>query len=253
VELELDQPEHQVLRRSPSGFSLIEPPGFEVDGELATNAVLGLGSLTAVAWAADADDGSFGLSAPRLTAGLRFETGDAGVRERVLVVGSPVPGGHQARFADEPGVFVLERSLVDRLQTLLVDRASTMVDPSTVSRVTLTKGQTRHVLERRGAELVPAAGTRLDPGLVEPVLESLAALRAEAAMHSGAALRREGLGEPSLVVLVEPKKGLGRPRTLSFGAEEVFRGLPVRFARVTSVDATFVVSSAKARPLFDLF
>lgn len=253
VELELTKPERQLLRRAPSGFELAVPAGFQVDGELATNAVLGLGSLTAVRWVADTDDGSFGLGAPRATARLHFEQGDAGPGERTLVVGAPAPGGYYARFGDDAGVFLLERAIVERLETSLVDRAATMVAPASLARLTLRKGGDRFVLERRGGELVPAAGSTLDPELVAPLLEALPGLRAEAAVHSGRAQPSEGFSAPSLEVLLEPSAGLGKSRTLRFGVQEVFRGLSARFARIDGVDATFVVAEAKLRPLFDLF
>jgi len=253
VELELEKPERQLLRRAPSGFALVVPEGFQVDGELSTNAVLGLGSLTAVRWVADSDDGGFGLGAPRATARLRFEQGDAGVSERSVVVGAPAPGGYYARLGDDPGVFLLERAVVERLETCLVDRAATMIDPSSLARLTLRKGSVSFVLERRGGELAPAAGTKLDTELLAPLLEALPGLRAEAAVHTGKAEPSEGFSPPSLEVVLEPSAGPGKPRTLRFGAREVFRGLPSRFARLDGTNATFVVAEAKLRPLFDLF
>jgi hypothetical protein len=251
VELETSRPERQLLRKVPTGFELAAPAGFQADGALATEAVLALGSLTAVRWVADADDGSFGLSAPRLTARARFD-GDGGVSERTLLIGAAAPGGYYARFGDDQGIFLLERAVVERLETLFVDRSAPMADPETLARVRLVRGEKTLVLERRGGAL-HAVGASVDPSVLTPALEALAALRAEAAVHTGKPEPSEGLAQPSLELTVEPSPGLGATRRLRVGAQEVFLGLPVRFARVDGIEATFVIAESKLRPLLDLF
>jgi hypothetical protein len=252
LELETSHPELQVLRRVPTGFELVTPPGFQADGALATEAVLALGSLTAVRWVADADDGSFGLSVPRLTARARFDA-DGGVSERTLLVGGAAPGGYYARFGDDQGVFLLERAVVERLETLFVDRSAPMADPETLARVGLTRGGKTLLLERRGGALHAVGAASVDTSVLTPALEALAALRAEAAVHTGKARPSEGLAAPALEVTVEPSPGLGAARRLRLGAQEVYRGLPVRCARVEGIDATFVIAESKVRPLLDLF
>ena len=252
VELELSSPEHALVRRAPQGFELVTPPGFQADGELTTNAVLALGSLTALRWVADDDDKTFGLAEPTLTARARVEGGDAGTRDHVIVVGRPTPGGYFARLAGSPGVFLVERPVVERLGTLLIDRSGFMADPATLARVTLNAKGKELVFERRGGELVPKDGA-VELGAAHEALAALGSLRPEAALHSGAARASEGLAAPVLTVRVDPSPGLGKPRTLRFGASDDFRGEAVRAARVDSMDATFVVSDAKLRPLLDLF
>jgi hypothetical protein len=252
VELETSRPERQLLRRAPTGFELAVPAGFQVDGSLATEAALALGSLTAVRWVADADDGSFGLGAPRLTARLRFDA-DAGVAERTLVVGGAAPGGYHARFGDDQGVFLLERAVVERLDTLFIDRSAPMADPETLARLRLKHGEKTLTRERRGGVLVATGGPTVDQNVLTPALEALAALRAEAAVHTGKALPSEGLASPVLELSMEPSPGLGAPRRLRIGAQEVFRGLPVRYARVDGIDATLVIAESKIRVMLDLF
>lgn len=251
VELETSRPERQVLRRVPTGFELAVPAGFQADGALATEAVLALGSLTAVRWVADADDGSFGLGSPRLSARVRFDA-DGGPSERTLVVGGAAPGGYYARFGDDQGIFLLERAVVERLETLFIDRSAPMADPETLARVRLRSGDKTLVLERRGGTLAAVDGG-VDASVLTPALEALAALRAEAAVHTGKALPSEGLAAPILDVTVEPSPGLGAARRLRVGAQELFRGLPVRFARVDGIDATFVIAESRLRPILDLF
>ncbi len=252
VELETSRPERQILKHVPTGFELATPPGFQVDGALATEAALALGSLTALRWVADSDDGSFGLGMPRLTARLRIDA-DAGATERTLVVGATAPGGYYARFGDDQGVFLLERAVVERLETLFVDRSAPMADPATLARVRLKHGEKALTLERRGGTLAATGGATVDASVLTPALEALAALRAEAAVHTGKALPNEGFATPALDIVAEPSPGLGASRHLRVGAQEVFRGLPVRYARVDGIDATFVVAESKVKAILDLF
>ena len=251
AELELSAPEQQVLRRAPNGFELVTPAGFNADGELATDAVLALGSLTALRWVADEDDGTFGLKAPTLTARSRVDA-DGGAAEHVLRVGRATPGGYFAELEGSQGVFLTERSVVDRLSSLLINRAELMADPKTLARVTLSASGHDVVFERRGGELsAKTPGIAVEAAV--QALEALGSLRAEAAVHSGAARAGEGFDPPSLVVKVEPSPGLGKSRTFRLGAPASYRDAAVRNARVDGLNATFVVAEQKLRPLLDLF
>jgi hypothetical protein len=252
VELELSAPEHQLVRRAPNGFELAEPPGFDDDGELTTNAVLALGSLTAVRFVADEDDGTFGLATPLCTARVRVDANDAGAPEHTLRVGRATPGGYFAALAGAPGVFIVERSVVERISTLLVSRAAFMVEPSTLARVTLRTPKRELVLERRGGELVAKSGD-VPAAAVASALETLASLRAEAALHTGPARASERLAVPALTVELEPTPGLGQRRVYRFGGTDSYRDEVVRLARADGIDATFAVSDAKVRPLLELF
>jgi hypothetical protein len=251
AELELSAPEHQVVRRVPTGFSLVTPAGFDADGELTTEAVLALGSLTALRWVADEDDGTFGLQAPTLTARARVDT-DAGSGEHLLRVGRPTPGGYFAALAGTAGVFLIERGVAARLSTLLVNRAELMADPKTLARLTLSAKGRELVFERHGAELA-AKLPEIPAESATRATEALASLSAEAALHSGPARPGEGFDAPSMVIHLEPGPGLGKPRTFRFGGTSSFRDEAVRYARVDGDNATFVVAEQKLRPMFDLF
>jgi hypothetical protein len=252
AELELSAPEHQVVRRVPSGFELAEPPGFTADGELTTDAVLALGSLTASRFVADDDDGTFGLATPTLTARARLDSNDAGTKEHTLRVGRATPGGYFAALVGPPGVFVIERSVVERLGTLLLSRAEFMAEPSTLARVTLKTPKQELVLERHGAELVAKTGTT-PAAAIANALEALAGLRAEAALHTGPARANEGFAEPALIVTLEPNPGFGKRRAFRFGSTDSYRDEAVRLARVDGVNATYAIADAKVRALLDLF
>jgi hypothetical protein len=258
-ELVLSAPERQVLRRAPNGFELVTPPGYLHDGALSTDAVLAFGSLTALRFVADADDGSFGLGTPTLTALAKFDA-DGGARSVELVVGRATPGGFFAKLASDPSVFVVERSVAERLGSLLVDRAAFLAEPKILARVVITKNGVTRTLERVHDELAPAAGSGIDPAVATRLIEALGGLRAEAAVHTGAARPEEGFQKPSLEVRYEPLPGLGKTRSFVIGASGRALG-PVppaneqasHFARAAGIEATFVIADAKLKPLFDLF
>jgi len=251
AELELSAPEAQVVRRGAHGLELVTPQGFQSDGELTTNATLALGSLTALRWVADEDDRSFGLADPTLTARAKVDA-DGGSAEHAVVIGRPTPGGYFAAIAGSAGVFLLERGVVERLGTLLIDRSALMADPETLARVTLRAKGREIVVERRSGELV-AVRSEVDATALGAAVAALGSLRAEAALHSGPARPNEGLAAPALEVRLEPSPGLGKSRAFRIGASDEFRGESVRTARAEGIDATFVIAEAKLRPLFDLF
>jgi hypothetical protein len=251
-ELELSAPEHQLVRRAANGFSLVVPAGFSADGELTTDAVLALGSLTALRWVADSDDGSFGLATPTLTARVRVDTADAGSGERQVRVGRPTPGGYFAALDGTPGVFVIEHAVVERLDTLLIDRSPFMAETATLARVTLSTPKKQVVIERRGGALL-AKSDDVPEAATDQALEALAGLRAEAALHSGPARASEGFSVPALKIELDLNPGLGARRTFRIGTLDSYRGEAVRDARIDGTDATFALSEAKLRPLFDLF
>jgi hypothetical protein len=259
AELELSAPERQVLKRAPNGFDLAVPPGFLHDGALATDAVLALGSLTALRFVADKDDGSFGLATPALSALARFDA-DGGARSLRLLIGRATPGGFFAKLDGDPSVFVIERSVAERLGTLLIDRAALMADPSTLARVVITKDGVTRTLERKNDVLVPAPSSGIDPSVAPRLIEALGALRAEAAVHTGAARPAEGFEKPLLEVRYEPLPGLGKTRSFVVGTSGTASG-PVspasqqacHHARAAGIQATFLVADAKLKPLFDLF
>jgi hypothetical protein len=258
AELELSAPERQVLRRAPNGFELALPRGFQHDGSLATDAVLALGSLTALRFVADRDDGTFGFEKPTLTAHARHDA-DGGVRTTKLVVGRSTPGGFFAKIDGDPSVFVIERSVAERLGTLLIDRSPFLADPKTLARVTLVSNGVTRTFERRHDELVAADASGIDPAVTARVVEVLSTLRAEAAAHTGPAGPYEGFADPVLEVRYEPLPGLGKPRSFTVGTTGMnvypwaATGQAARFARAKGIEATFLIADAKLKPLYDLF
>lgn len=245
---------HQRIRREPSAaFTLELPKGFSHDASLATTLVDVLGSLEADRWIASADDGSFGLASPLLSAKLELELGDGGTRTLTLAVGAASSGGHFAKLQGPgapPGVFVIPRRAVETLQTPLLDRSLFLTSPEAAERVTLRRGDREVALERRGQSWVETSAGELSPGRVAQIVEALRSLRAEAAIHLGAAEPSEGFARPELVVRVDP---VGTDEAWSFriGAGDSWQGTSIHYARRDGVDATYAIARNKVRAILD--
>jgi hypothetical protein len=237
------------VSRSASGSLRLElPEGYELDGPLSVDLVQTLGALTAERWVADADDGSFGLATPLLTAELSFTLGDGKTRTEKLSVGRGTSGGAFAKLASDPGVFVLGREAVESLSELLLNRSVLMIAPESVASIELEAGGRRRELTRRGTEL---ASADLDAAAASRIAEALGSLRAEAAVTLGPARPEQGFDRPLLVVRTKPNDAAGKPRTLRIGKGESHREMAVYYARADGVGATYVVAQSKIRPILD--
>ena len=242
---------HQKLHREPSGALILDiPKGADEDAGLCSAMVDELGSLTAERWVAEHDDGSFGLAEPELSVKLSYSTGDSGSKNHELLIGAITTGGAFAKLAGEPGVFVLPRRAYDALDTLALDRGHFIVTPEMATRVQLEKSGKKLVLEKQGDRLVRSEGVDVAAGRVAEMVDTLIALRAEAAVHLGPAKPNEGLASPELSVTVTRSDKTQRYR---IGAGDSWRGTSVYYARADGVDATFVIAKNKVRVLLDAF
>jgi hypothetical protein len=246
--------ERQLLTRSEAGvFELLEPAGAQHDGALALELLQALGALETERWVADADDGSFGLQRPRARARLSLRPGDGGPATAItLSIGADTVAGVFAALDSNPGVFVLERSLVRQLTTLLLTRAL-LPELSSIERIDVERRGKTLTLVRRGAELVAAQGSELPPSAVSRVLAALTTLRAEAAVHTGPARLDEGFANPSLIVRLTPKAGRGAPSVLRLGASDSWQEMRIVYARREGIDATYALAQRVAHELLDAF
>ena len=248
LELEWDH-EHEVLRRGDSGeLELVTPAHMTHDGALALDLIQALGTLSALRWVADSDDGSFGLEAPQVTARLELADGAAPAKSVLLRVGARVPGGAYATLNSQPGVFIIERGVVELLTTLLFTRGAFMSDPETLARIELEHQGTRVTLTRQDQRF--QARPELPEALVTELVEDIASLRAEGAVHSGPARAEEGLQRPTLSVRLFPKTGQ-QPRTFHIGARDSYRDAAIYYGRVDGIDATFALPLSSVKKLLE--
>lgn len=224
--------EERVRRLDDGSYALDQPSGLRHDGALIADAVQSLGSLRAERWVAAHREPAHGLDAPR----LRVSIEPAGLPRRELVVGAASEGGYFASLSPDPGVFVLARSLVRELERPLVDRSLCRVPRGELERIDLARGERQLVITRRGDGWEAAGNARAGE-----LGETLSALRADFAVHLGAARPNEGLSKPSLRIRFVDAKGT--TRHLLVGARATVDDSSIAYARLDGVDATFALSS----------
>ncbi len=232
-----------VSRHDDGSYELTQPQGFSHDGALVTDAVQTLGTLQATRWVAAGDAPSFGLATPRLRVGITLAA-NAGTRE--LLVGAATTGGYFARVGADPGVFVLARSAFETLATPLIDRALTPFPEPELSALSIRSGNRNISFARPEQTWVGAAN---QPPQATSLLEPLSALRAEFAVHLGAAAAVEGFAKPSTEVTFVAKNG--RRVRLSIGTRDTLNDTPIAYARRDDIDATFALAQRTAAALQD--
>ncbi|MBX3205312.1 MAG: DUF4340 domain-containing protein [Labilithrix sp.] len=216
----------QELADSGAGLKLVEPAGYETDGSI-VQLVDGLVRGKALAWVADADDGSFGLAArgaPDDAAGpcrvvLTFADGNAPATVRF---GAPGEGGVYGTVDGHPEVFVAPVALHELAKRVYVSHAALRVPPEEIESVKVI-AQGRPVPARDPAALRDAAG-----GLFADRAASLGSSDVGAVDVEIQIARAEG-GPPKRVVCAAP-------RTTATGVW--------RRCATASVKATFDVASA---------
>lgn len=138
-----------------SGLELVDPAGYATDGSI-TQLVDGLVRGKVIAWVADSDDGSFGLTGDkgRCAVALSFADGSAPVTVRF---GGEGEGGVYGTVEGRGGIFVAPAVMRELAQRIYVSHASLRVDPSRVESVKVTQ-QGKPVLGVPADALRDAAG-----------------------------------------------------------------------------------------------
>lgn len=250
ISAEIEQKQgKQVLRRVNDGFVLDEPKGFDPDGALSSDLIQALGALTAERFVADRDDGSFGLQRSALRVRFTFKNSEGAPVKQQLRFGDETALGVFASLSDDGPVFILSRSVREICQLSLLNRTLFPTSSEAFNAITLEAHGRTLRLVRQGERFTVVPAGSFPQDRVPELLEALGDLRAEAALHSGAALPGEGFSAPSLRLLLTPR--LGASQTVSFGAGDSWRSTSVFYMRVSGVDATFVMAQGKVRALSD--
>lgn len=228
------------------GCKLQAPLGYTADGALCLDIIDELRTLRAKAWISETDDGSFGFEQPTLRAVFSLKasakTDKAG--EFTLLVGKSAPGNsHYAQLLPNPAVFTLQRSAVETISALVVDRSQFMIDPAKVQtlRVKYHSGSTLELAFRRlGDELVPlheADSPRRGAAEEVTLVDALSLLRPEAAVallptgQPMSAPPHYGFDAPLLDVRINAQDEKG-PRDFRWvlGKGDVYRNMSVFYA-----------------------
>lgn len=253
--------QRQIIQRQEVGFRLVEPSGFELDGQRGSDWIASVAHLRAERWLRDEEDAR---PEPAMTAGGRREAGSfrvrvvystpEGERSASFFVSNRTVGGYRARWeGSEPGWFVLNAEIERALTTLPISRHSLTLDVDALERLLVEGPDATHTLERRAGELSSVDGT-LSRDAVAELSRALSNLRPEAAVHVGAARVLEGIASPELVLSGTTRK-LGEPSKpfrLRFGRVTSYEQRTVQYARADGVDATFVAPRDAVERILDL-
>ncbi|HVY25229.1 MAG TPA: DUF4340 domain-containing protein [Polyangiaceae bacterium] len=230
----------RLLHDADGSYQLQEPHGFSHDGALVADAVQTLGTLQAVRWVAGTDQPRFGFDEPRLRASVQLVTG----APRELVVGASTEGGAFARLGPDPAIFVLSTLALADLRTPFIDRTLCPFARTELSRIELRLGPRSLVFTRTG-EAWQAGG--LPATQVAQLVDTLSALRAEQALHTGAAAKSEGFAKPSGSIAFTDQRG--KIIWLFLGARGALGEEPIIYTRRDDVDATFALAARTAQDL----
>jgi hypothetical protein len=213
-------------------WSLRAPAGFAPDARSVSELTGDLARVRALAWVAEADDSTFGLTGPRScrVAMTVADGADAAPRRVELVLGDATEGGFYARRSDDPAVFVAPEIVRAIAARPVVDRGRLAIDPSRLASLVVTSGGAR-----RAAILGGDAAS--------PLADAFAGWSAYAALHVGRAEAAEGMDLPTLVVDATSRGEAGPPEgiRLTVGAATQVDGVAGYFARADGVNATFLV------------
>lgn len=253
--VEVDGSPTQIVERSESGvLTLISPTGFQIDAGLGLELCDGVRNISAERWVSDANDGSYGFEQPSLRARLSVRK-DGKLEEHVLTLGRPTASGYYATMEGDPGVFVLARRVHETLTTLVLDRGALMMDPPSTAKITLQTRDRTVSLARRGDEFVETdSGEPLSADAIRKIIDTLAALRAEAAVDIGPTRPEQGFERPILNIRIEREAGHPErpPATVvRIGAGDSWRGISIHYARVDGVQATYAIARSAVSTLVD--
>lgn len=250
------------------GCRLREPPQYAADNALCLDVLDELRMLRAKSWVGEHDDGSFGLSEPRLRvtftqrphAEHQAAHGEVTQTERTLVVGGHSPdGGFFAALSPDRAVFTLGKPTVEALETLVVDRSSFLLESERLQSLILERGGPDGLslsFRRLGDELVPVDGRGNVEAEASPqgrwtaLIDGLSVLRPEGAVallpsgQPSSAPERFGFRAPVLEVTARLAADDGsRELHWIIGLGDVYRGVSVYYAMpiTTGPSAVFAV------------
>lgn len=265
-------PEH--LERRDRGWTMLAPRGFAADPLSVADLVGAVAHAKAEAWIGernDGDDGAFGFGRPgsckvtlTVERGLeRRPPGAPRTRQVALVFGAREDGQVYARALDDAtagdatggdqAVFVAPDLVRDLASRIDVDRGPLRLDPAKVTSVSLARDGARFVLERVGDNLVVRGRDGDDAGDHTRLESALSGFYPQAAVHTGPALRDEGMDHPVLEITERTAATDAGPREtrVIVGAAARLDGADVYFVRASGVDATFVVAAQAVDAIVD--
>jgi Domain of unknown function (DUF4340) len=213
-------------------WAMQSPAGFASDPVAVVDLTGAMAHAKAYAWIAEADDGSFGFGgagACQVMLGLAGSDGGQARRDGI-VFGAATAGGFFAHTLGDPAIFVTPGVLRELASHPAIERRRFRLDPAALASLALVHGGERRIVSPDASD---------DDRLVQAV----AALVAQVALHTGPPARAEGMDRPSLDILAtaRPDGGAATDTRVSIGAATRVDEADGYFARVAGLDATFFV------------
>jgi hypothetical protein len=253
VAIDCDGKQQRLTRDLSGSWSLDQPASkLGADPAMATELSQALSQLTAVRWLVTLPEDD-GLQQPWCSIDLEVAAEEApsdASKNRMLQlrVGSQIQGGYVARQVGSHTAFVAPRRIAAVARHWLLDRSALMIDPKTVTRVTVEHDGGRVELKRVAGRWLGADGGPA-PGLAGKLDAVLSNLVAEGVVRRGAPAASDGLASPRLKISVERE---GAPlREMLVGAGDQWRDTRVFYLRASDYDVTFAVAQPRLRPLLD--
>lgn len=267
VQLDVWGVRQHVRITGPGDFELVQPWGYRHDAGAIGELLSALSSLRAERWVAESDAGGlYGVAKSRSfvrmtvrlprTTNARVAVASGPLHEQTLELrlGKRGPGGWYASLDDRAGVFLLARSTVERFQRLLLDLSPFIVTADAISTVSLEREGHKVELIASGDKYVqPTTQVPLGTDALDELTEALASLRAESAIHLGAARAEEGFKEPRLTVEIRWREeaSKGRCTRWSIGASDAWQGTAIYYARADCINATFAIARSRLDRVLD--
>ncbi len=228
---------------------LVAPVNLGADAASVGDLTRNLATLTCTRWAADRDDGTFGFAAPSATIAVHRSVGklpDGGAPEESFVLelgGETTDGGIYARVKGRDAVCVLPYAKAKAILQVPVFRAVMGLDPTETPRIVVSHPPaTGHALAFDGKSWRDGgdAGTASADLAARKLADLVVALRAERLVHLGKADDAEGFASPTLIIEGLDLGGKSKKRVV-VGAPSKLDGALVYYARVDTLDATYVI------------
>lgn len=242
----------EVERATTTGaWSLVSPKSLGADAGAVSERAKTIAGLTCARWAADRDDGSFGLSAPRATISLRRQLpngADAAAPTDLSVdFGAPAPDGVYARAKGRDAICVVAEGTMFALLSPPFDRTAVSFDPTDAPTIVATKGNVKRGVtfdaESKLWHDAPDAGAPMGDVAARAFADAIRSLRAETIVHLGTPTADEGLATPTLVLESFDASGK-RNKRVTVGSLGKMGSTVIYFARVDGIDATYGVLRA---------
>ena len=254
-------PEPMRLELAGGTWVMRTPRGFATDPFSIADLTGAISRAKAEAWVSETDEAGFGFeghSACAVTLTLAAAPADADARRVSLRFGREAEDGFYARASGNSAVFIAPTLLRDLVSHPTVDRRALRFDRDTLQSVTLVRGSSRLLLDRKGERLVRRGLDVDDAGDDSKIEQAIMDLYPQAAIHTGPALPGEQMNTPRLEVIVEaasPLEGAAnaapRETRIAIGAPSQVDGADVYFARASRVDATFAVPGRAVSAILD--